>query len=285
MAGEDPDVFRRVKHEIHVADIDGRPPRPEDGERHRVPLPAVEQEPAKGGIEFVEQGGHGAELRRPALGRQALPDTLAAGEILDRLQRAAGLHVGLRPPAVGEPLLGLLDAHRGHPAAVFLVFVADDLLGLEQVGQGCRHIADLVARGLGVPAGQALVGRRGGAGFDLQRRNHEVGAELAFLAQAQQPVDADLLALGDGGDGLGARQALVALRQQLGQRGAVQPHSGGEGHAAQSGTLDHLGQALAKHLHGFAPVHRLSSLARTCGDTAALGRKPRTFATLYPDLL
>ncbi len=255
MLGELADVLGRVEHDVHVAEVDRDPLRAEDRERHAVVPQAVEQEPAQGRVELVEQLDHGLDLPPAGLDRQGAPDPLAAGEALDRLERAADLHVGLGPAAVGQPLLGHLQARLGDLAALLAELEVDDLLGLEQVRQGRRDVADLVARRLGMPAQQALVGRRGGAGGDLQVLADHVGAELPFLAEAEQPVDADLLAGGHGGDGLGARQPQVGGRQQLRERRAVEPQPRREGRAAEPRTRDHLGQVPAEDLDRFPAVH------------------------------
>src|SRR5262249_61218801 len=96
---------------------------------------------------------------------------------------------------------------------VVAILVADQLLSLQQVGQRRRYVAHLVARGLGVPAGETLVGRRVPTRLDRQRLRNDGGRQRPLLAEAEEPVDAHLLIGGDGGQGLGARQAVVGLRE------------------------------------------------------------------------
>src|SRR3546814_1869374 len=96
---------------------------------------------------------------------------------------SADRQVGLGPAAVGKARFRLLQAKGRHAAALAHVFVADDLFALQQVGQRCRHIADLVAHRLGAPACQALVrvGRR-------TARSEEHTSELQSLMRISYAV-------------------------------------------------------------------------------------------------
>src|SRR3546814_1011639 len=60
------DVLRRVEHEVHVADVGRRAGRPEDGDRRRVVLQAVVEEPAQRRVELVHQRNHRLELELAA---------------------------------------------------------------------------------------------------------------------------------------------------------------------------------------------------------------------------
>src|SRR3546814_5680016 len=96
-----------------------------------------------------------------------------------------------------------------------LVLEADDLLALQQVRQGGRHVADLVVDRLGAPARQPLVGIGRGAAGDLRRLAEDVRADLLFLHQAEQPVGRDLLLLGDGSDGLRSEEHTSELQSLM----------------------------------------------------------------------
>ncbi len=106
--------------------------------------------------------------------------------------------------------------------------VANDLVRLQQVGQRGRHIAHLVADGLGEPAVEPLIGGDVAAHLDLDGLGQQGGAQGAFLGQAQQPVDADLPVESKRGQGVGARQALVAGGQELGEGRAIEPDAPGQ---------------------------------------------------------
>ena len=115
--------------------------------------------------------------------------------------------------------------------------IGDHRIGLQVVGQGRRHIADLGADRLGMPAPEPLIGRVAGSRLD-HHLGHHVGRDLVLLRQPEQPVGGAAMAGGELGDGLGPRQADIGLEQQLRQRRAAQAGAAGETGARQAGALD-----------------------------------------------
>ena len=74
---------------------------------------------------------------------------------------------------------------------------------------------------------------------------------------------------GDGGDGLGARQAQVPLGQGLGERGAVDADARGDGRAARAAALDELAEALLEQLDGLVAVADVARHAGECEPSEA----------------
>jgi len=135
-------------------------------------------------------------------------------------------------------------------------FVADNFLGLEQVGQRGRDIPNFVAGRLLVPARQALVHRRSGAGLDLHVGANQRGALLPVLGEAEQPVSTYLFGTGDGDHILHAREPIVAGGQELRKRGPVHAHSCGERRARLVAALDQFQHPGAERFDSLLTVHK-----------------------------
>ena len=147
-----------------------------------------------------------AEAQRiPHRRRQPAPDAQPAREDLQRVARHADLHVGLRPAVVVDPVLRLDDL--GEPVLVGDAgLVVDQGLGAQQVGDAGRHVADLRARCLGMPFGEQGAIEAAETFLDF-----EAGADFAgerfVMAEAEQPIERNLVRGGDVKQRLGAGQA------------------------------------------------------------------------------
>ena len=133
--------------------------------------------------------------------------------------------------------------------------VANHRRGLQEVRQGGRHVADLVADRLPVPGGQPGVGGRRGVVLDRRLLDQDVAAHAVLVAEAEQPVDADRRRLADRDQGLQPRQAVAAGGQELGKGRAVEPDGGGEHALAHAGARHGLRQPGTKAFQEPAPIH------------------------------
>jgi hypothetical protein len=122
------------------------------------------------------------------------------------------------------------------------------------VRQRGRHVADLEAVRLLVPALEPLVGRVAGFRLDDHLR-HDVGGHVVLLRQPEQPVDRHPVGRGDAHDGFRPWQPDVGLGQELGEGGAVEFGLGGEAGARLAAARDELGEAGAEDRGGVALVH------------------------------
>ena len=100
------------------------------------------------------------------------------------------------------------DGPVGGSRGEFAILVVQHFLGLHQIGQPRRHVANLVAGRLGVPGGEALIDRGVGAQLHLHRFVQDVGTELRLLAESEQPVETDIERGRDRRSGIGAGQAV-----------------------------------------------------------------------------
>jgi hypothetical protein len=100
-----------------------------------------------------------------------------------------------------------------------------------------------------VPAREILVHRRARARRELERFLEHIGAELVFLAQPQQPVEADPQREGNGGHGVGPRQAVVGRRQQLREGRPVDTRRPRQRGSVHTGPVKRLGKPATKDLH------------------------------------
>ena len=243
-----------VQHEIHVADIDRRAVGPEDRVGHRIAQRCRHRGTAgRSGRDRRAVSAMWASCSRRCSARKAAPDAVAAREDLERVARHADLHVGLRPAVVVDAVLRL--AGLALAAAVGNVgLVVDQRLGAQQVGQAGRHVADLGAGGLGVPAGEQRAVEIARAFLDLQAGADFAGHALV-LAEAEQPVERHLVLGGDVEQRFGARQAGRRARQQLRQRRTVDADRRREGRLVEVGTLQQRLQPLAKQVREIPLVH------------------------------
>ena len=93
---------------------------------------------------------------------------------------------------------------------------------------------------------------------DLERRL-DLRRQRLVLRKAEQPVEADGIALGDAAQRVGARQAERLAGEKLRQRRAVDADRLGEGGARQSGAVDNSLQPLAKDRPELALIHMTAS--------------------------
>src|SRR5690625_2304872 len=175
MLRQNADLLGRIEDEEHVANIERRPLRTKDIHGRRVTLPSVEQEEAKGRIEFLDQLDHLLELIATIGFGKITPDHLAPSKGFEGLKGAADLDLGFRTATIGESGLRLLKLTLPHAQTLLAELVADHLLRLQQIRQRRRHIADLVAGGLRMPALQASIQRAAGSRFYLQRGLNQFG--------------------------------------------------------------------------------------------------------------
>ena len=157
------------------------------------------------------------------------------------------------PAVVLDAVLGLV----GLPLAAAVGdvrLVVDQRLGAQKVGNAGRHVADLGAGGLGVPAGEQGVVAVVRAFLDLQAFADFAGQALV-LAEAQQPVERNLVLGGDVEQRFGAGQAGRGAGQQLRQRRAVDADRSGESRLVQIRALQKNFQAVAEQIRKIAFVH------------------------------
>ena len=122
---------------------------------------------------------------------------------------------------------------------------ADHLVGLQQVRQRRRHVADLVVGGLGEPAEQSLVGRRRSRSFERRVLHTSSASTRSDVGEPDEPVEGELVGGGEGEDGVEAGEP-VAAGQQLRERGAVDAGSLGELALVQPRATDRLAEAIGE---------------------------------------
>ncbi len=96
------------------------------------------------------------------------------------------------------------------------------------------------------------------AHLDLDGLGQQGGAQGALLGQTQQPVDADLSVESQGCQGVGARQALVAGGEELGEGRTIEPDPPGQRGLSESAPGHGLGQPAPEHLQQIAPIWPLT---------------------------
>ena len=123
----------------------------------------------------------------------------------------------------------------------------------ELVGDRFGDVTALVAGGLAVPAFELGLVVGPARPFDLGGAA-DLGAGARTLAQAEQPVEADIVRRRDPDQRLGARQAGRFLRQELGHRRPVDADPAGEFGLIAAMALGQRLQPVAKHLADIALV-------------------------------
>jgi hypothetical protein len=145
--------------------------------------------------------------------------------------------------------------------------MVDQRLAAQQIGNAGRHVADFGAGRLGMPAGEQGVVERARSFLDLERLTNLAGNALV-LAEAEQPIERDLVFSGHVEQRLGPRKARRRSRQQLGQCRAVHSDGSRERGLARAGTLQ----------------KRLQTISEQNGEVA-LVHPPRSMCTLHNDCL
>ena len=143
---------------------------------------------------------------------------------------------------------------------VMLGLVVDQRFGAQQIGNAGRHVADLGARCLGMPARQQRAVEAAGAS-SISRLARISPVRPSSWLRPEQPVERHLVLGGDVEQRLGARQARRGAGQQLRQRRAVDADRRRESRLVQIGTVHQHLQTLAERL----------STGRACPFVTPLG--------------
>ena len=151
----------RREHEVELAEVQRGALAAEHGDRGGVAAQAVEQEPAERRVQLVERAGSSGRAGRggrPRRGGSRSPRR-AANDASACTDEQHSISVsGWRAHASRAAVVSIVCAASGptDPRAL----EADHGVGLQQVGQRRRDVADLVVGGVAQPAEQPLVGRR-----------------------------------------------------------------------------------------------------------------------------
>ena len=246
MAGQRLYPFGVAEDHVVLADIDCRQQRPENGDRRRVEAAGVEEVDAHARVELF---GHFEEVLHLFLAHvagEARVVALAADEGVDLEEGQGDLVIRLGAAHPREAILGGADGLVDAAAEVGGVFPFEHGAGLEHVGHAGGDVADLVARGLLVPAEDLFVDQRAGRLGEREGVGDDVGGGFGAVGEAQEPVGGDAEGGGAFAHHLRVGQAGACALDELGYGRAVDAHRPGEARLSGAAVAHRLGDAAAK---------------------------------------
>ena len=230
-----------------AAQVDHRHLRPEDRDRRRPDPSGVIEKDAQRRVELVINLGQPIDLCAADVGLQPRVITFAAREALHFVDRHCHLVIALGQAHPVEPLGRRIDRRIGPPVRQRRVFPAQQRVGLQHVGQGRGHMADLVALGLAVP-GEDLVVEASGTPClgDRERRIQQRPRLFRPVGQPQQPIGRHVQRLRAGRHHMPPRHPRIVRRQHLRDARPVHPDGARERRPAQARDRQRRGQTVAK---------------------------------------